>query len=178
MRKLLLATLVVCGVGGSAAVARAGGPPGYEAAYFNDRTVTINAIEVPQNVGPLTHAAADFYEVVYPPDQTLWPGTPQCNPCDHEGNGIDFTDFHDHVLDSIPSNPRHGEYNPLWHVLLIIPADFSPAGQAAYAAMLPMKSEAVVDAAVDAGIAQEIDTQFYFLCSVVSPNAAKWGGGP
>src|SRR5579883_474801 len=42
------------------------GKPGYEPAYFNDRTVTINAIEVPQKSGPLTNASADFYQVVYP----------------------------------------------------------------------------------------------------------------
>jgi hypothetical protein len=166
-----LLALVALGVGLVLASAAAAGPPGYESAYFNGGTVTINAIEVPQNQGPLTHAAADLYETVYPPDQSLWPDTPQCNPCDHQGNGIDFTDFHNHVLDSIPSNPGHGEFNPLWHVFLILPADFSPDGQAAYAARLPMKSEADVDAAVAAGVAQEIDTQFYFLCAVVSPNA-------
>jgi hypothetical protein len=150
----------------------AGGPPAYEPAYFNNRTVTINAIEVPQNAGPLQHASADFYEVVYPPITSLWPAAPQCNPCDHQGNGIDFTDFHDHLLDSIPSSPGHGEYSPLWHVFVVLPADFSPAGQAAYAALLPMKSEAAVDAAIAAGVAQEIDTHFYFLCAVVNPHAA------
>jgi hypothetical protein len=147
------------------------GKPGYEPAYYNGTTVTINAIEVRQNAGPLEHAAADFYETVYPPNQALWPDTPHCNPCDHEGNGIDFTDFHNHVLDSIPSNPGHGEFNPLWHVFVILPADFSPAGQAAYAARLPMKSEAAIDAAIAAGVAQEIDTHFYFLCAVVNDHA-------
>jgi hypothetical protein len=77
------------------------------------------------------------------------------------------------VLDSIPADPGHGEFNPLWHVFLIVPADFSPSGQAAYAAMLPITSEAAVDAAVAAGVAQEIDTQFYFLCSVVNPHAVR-----
>ena len=149
--------------------------PGYEPAYYGGQTVTINAIETPQNEGPLTNAAADFYETVYPPDQSLWPDTPQCNPCDHEGNGIDFTDYHNHVLDSIPSSPGHGEFNPLWHVFLILPADLSPAGQAAYAAYLPMKSEEDVDAAIDAGVAVEIDTHFYFICAVVSPHAGGKG---
>lgn len=157
---------------GSLTTAAVTGGPGYEPAYFNGQTVTINAIEVRQNAGPLAHAAADFYETVYPPNTSLWPDTPQCNPCDHVGDGIDFTDFHNHVLDSIPSNPGHGEFNPLWHVFVILPADFSPAGQAAYAARLPMKSEAAVDAAIAAGVAQEIDTHFYFLCSVVNAHAA------
>lgn len=173
MRRLTLASLVVVGAALAAAAVASGGKPGYEPAYFNGATVTINAIEVPQNAGPLAHAAADFYETAYPPDKSLWPDTPQCNPCDHAGDGIDFTDFHNHVLDSVPSNPGHGEFNPLWHVFVIIPADFSPAGQAAYAARLPMKSEAQVDAAIGAGVAVEIDTGFYFLCAVVSPNAAK-----
>jgi hypothetical protein len=132
---------------------------------------SINAIEVRQNVGPLEHATADFYETVYPPNKSLWPDTPQCNPCDHQGNGIDFTDFHNHVLDSIPSDPGHGNFNPLSHVFLVLPADFSPAGQAAYAAKLPMKSEAAIDAAIAAGVAVKVDTSFYFLCAVVSANA-------
>jgi hypothetical protein len=139
--------------------------PGYEPAYYNGSTVTINAIEVAQNTGPLTHAAADFYEVVYPTNHALWPSQPMCNPCDHQGNGIDPTDYHDHLLDSIPASPGHGEYNALWHVFLVMPS--SPAAEAAYAARLPMKSEAAVDAAIAAGVAREIDTNFYFLCAVV-----------
>ena len=48
---------------------------------------------------------------------------PRYNPCDHNGNGTDFVDFHDHVLDSIPSSlGRQGEFNPLRRVLLVIPA--------------------------------------------------------
>jgi hypothetical protein len=46
------------------------GKPQYEQAYFDGGTVRINAIEVPQNSGPLTQAAADLYETVYPPDTT------------------------------------------------------------------------------------------------------------
>jgi hypothetical protein len=149
----------------------AGGPPGYEPAYYNNTIVTINAIEVPQN--PTGQAQSDFYLVVYPPNKSLWPGQPMCNPCDHDGQGIDFVDFHDHLLDSIPSSPGHGNFTPLWHVWVVIPADFSPAGQAAYAALLPMKSEAAVDAAITAGVARKNDTGFYFLCAVVNSNASR-----
>src|SRR4051812_6473574 len=102
-------------------VAGVSAQPGYEPAYVNGKTVTINAIEVPQRAPE--RAQADFYETVYPIGwQQLGLAPPQCNPCDHEGNGIDFTDFHDHVLDSMPSAPGHGEYSPLWHVYLEIPA--------------------------------------------------------
>src|SRR5690242_11809558 len=83
--------------------------PEYEQAYVNGKTVTINAIEVPQNA-PL-QAQADLYLVVYPIDwESLGVAPPQCNPCDHEGDGIDFFDFHDHILDSVPGDPGHGEF--------------------------------------------------------------------
>jgi hypothetical protein len=124
----------------------------------------MNHIELPQNPGVLAHAAADLYAVIYPANHALWPSPPLCNPCVHNGNPI----FHDHVLDSIPSAPGHGEFNPLWHVFVIRPADPSPATQMAYARRLPMKSEADVDAAIAAGVAQETDTGSYFLCSIVN----------
>jgi len=160
--------------------------PGYEPAYVNDTTVTINAIEVRQN--PTQHAQADFYEVVYPFDPTtgqelpnFWPSTPQCNPCDHQGNGVTPDDFHDHVLDSQPSNPGHGEYNALWHVYLIMPnytsnAAHNTAVNAALQSMLPARSETAVDALLSTQVdgvplAIEIDTNFYFICAVVSEHA-------
>lgn len=165
------------------------GQPGYEPAYVGGRTVTINAIDVP-NKAPYT-AQADFYLVVYPIDwQARGLPAPQCNPCDHSGDGIDFTDYHDHVLDSMPSKPGHGEYSPLWHVFLVAPAySFLTGGDpandnavaAAYASHLPATSEAAVDDILDSTlpgtntpIAVEIDTEFYFLCAVVSSRA----GGP
>ncbi len=147
----------------------AGGGPDYERAYYNGTIVTMNHIEVPQNPGALAHAAADLYAVIYPANHALWPSLPLCNPCVHNGNPI----YHDHVLDSIPSDPGHGEFNALWHVFVIRPADTSPATQAAYAARLPMTSEAAVDAAIAAGVAQETDTGTYFLCAIVNDHAAK-----
>lgn len=159
-----------------------GGKPGYEPAYVNGQTVTINAIEVP-NHAPLG-AQADFYEVVYPIGwQQLGLAPPQCNPCDHEGNGIDFTDFHDHILDSMPGAPGHGEFSPLWHVNLVIPAyvqgddTHNAAVGQAYATHIPTTSEAAVDSLLAARmpdgspVAVEIDTHFYFLCAVVNNHA-------
>jgi hypothetical protein len=167
-----LAVLVAIGFGLALAFpAAAWAGPEYEQAYVNGTTVTINAIELHQSEGALTHAAADFYQVVYPTDHSLWPAAPQCNPCDHQGNGIDFTDFHDHVLDSMPGTTG-GEFNPLWHVFLIVPSSLDPATQAAYAAHLPLRSEADVDALVDSGLAVQIDLHFYFLCAVVNGHAA------
>jgi hypothetical protein len=157
--------------------------PEYERAYVGGSTVTINAIGVPSKA-PL-QAQADFYAIVYPVDwQARGLNPPQCNPCDHDGNGIDLLDFHDHVLDSMPGNPGHGEFSPLWHLFFVIPnytgdAAHDAAVGDAYAAVLPAKSEVAVDALLamrlgdGSPVAVEIDTQFYFLCAVVSPNAAN-----
>jgi hypothetical protein len=181
---LLMSLAVVLALPGVASAAK----PEYEAAYYNGQTVTINAIEVSQHDAVLTHAAADFYLVVYPIDwQARGLPAPQCNPCDHDGGGIDFIDFHDHTLDSIPSSPGHGEFNPLWHVFAVLPAysfitGGDPAKDAAiadaYSTRLPMKSEAAVDSALASTlpdgtpIAVEMDLHFYFLCAVVNSHAA------
>jgi len=149
------------------------GRPEYELAYYNGTIVTMNHIEVPQNPGVLAHAAADLYAVFYPANHALWPAPPLCNPCDHPGPAGDPRNYHDHVLDSIPSDPGHGEFNALWHVFAVRPANSLPATLAGYAARLPMTSEAAVDAAIAAGVAQEIDTGSYFLCSIVNDHAAQ-----
>jgi len=189
MKARILISVAILLLGGIVAYSQ----PGYEPAYVGGKTVTINAIEVP-NHAPY-RAQADFYQVVYPIGwQDLGVATPQCNPCDHGGDGIDFTDFHDHILDSMPSAPGHGEFSPLWHVFLVVPAyDGNPfdsnflqtidahdiAVNAAYASFLPTTSESAVDdllaARLEDGspVAIEIDTDFYFLCAVVNRHAAK-----
>ena len=164
-RMSYLSIAVVLLAGANVAAAK----PEYEDAYYDGQTVQINGLELHQNQGALEHAAADIYVVVYPQDHFLWPSDPQCNPCDHNGNGDDPTDYHDHVLDSIPSNPGHGEYNALWHVFLVQPVS---GQESSYASRLPMKSEEDIQDAIDAGVATKGDAQFYFLCAVVSPNAA------
>jgi hypothetical protein len=63
-------------------------------------------------------------------------------------------------------------------VFLIVPKGFlspagsSPATLAAYRSRLPMTSEAAIDSAIAAGVAEEIDTRFYFLCAVVNAHAS------
>ena len=163
-----------------------GGPPGYEDAYFGGMTVRINAIEVKQN--PTDQAQADFYEVVYPFDPATgqeltdyWPSMPQCDPCDHEGNGITPDDFHDHVLDSRPSDPGHGEYNALWRVFVIMPnytdnEEHNTAVNEMLQSLLPATSEDAVNnllaTEVDGvPIANKINIHFYFICAVVGENA-------
>lgn len=171
------------GVGATTAGAntsKSGGAVGYEPAYYDGSTVYINAIELAQNAPQ--KAQADLYEVVYP---IGWQGPPpQCNPCDHEHNGIDFTDYHDHVLDSVPSSPGHGEFRPLWHVTVVLPNyDFAAdhthddAVGAAYGKQLPITSEADVEALLNMNmpdgtkLATTVDPGIYFLCAVVDPHA-------
>ncbi len=164
----VIAVALAFASGGSAA-----GPPGYEPAYFGGQTVTINAMEVPFSQAVLTHASAEIYIVIYPKVALDAGLVPQCNPCDHGGGPT----FHDHVLDSVPSDPGGGEFSPLWHVLIVRPnytADpaHNAAVNAAYLSQLPLKSEAAVDAFIDGGYAVEVDTGHYFLCSVVNAHAA------
>jgi len=179
MRKFALPGIAAAAVVAALAFASGGaaGPPEYEPAYFGGETVTINAIELKQNEHALEQASAELYVVVYPLVARNAGLVPQCNPCDHAGNGIDPGDFHDHVLDSIPSNPGGGEFSPLWHILVVRPnytADpaHNAAVDAAYLLQLPLMSEAAVDAFIAAGYAVEVDTGHYFLCSVVSAHAA------
>jgi len=169
------------------AVIEVSAQPGYEPAYYGGRTVTINAIELAQKA-PL-QAQADLYLVIYPIDwQDRGISPPQCDPCDHANDGVTFDDFHDHVLDSIPSSPGHGEFKALWHVFAVVPAySFLTGGDpanddavaAAYASHLPATSEAAVDALVGSTlpdgspVAVEIDTESYFLCAVVNRHAGK-----
>jgi hypothetical protein len=155
------------------------GKPGYELAYEDGRELTINAISIPGKVAP--QAQADFYEVVYPPDwQALGIPAPQCNPCDHDGNGIDPGDFHDHVLDSAHGDPG---FHTAWHVYVLAPAYTGNASHDAelgqlYKAHLPLKSEADVEAfgamklSDGSPTAAMIDTHFFFLCAIVNPHAA------
>lgn len=158
------------------------GQPGYEPAYYNGQVYTINAIEVPNHAPE--QAQADFYEVVYPIGwQNLGLQPPQCNPCDHDGNGIDALDYHDHVLDSVPSSPGHNAYRGLWHVWVIVPAynghsAHDKALNHVYAAHLPLKSEDAINRMLTLRlpdgslVVNKKDAQFYFLCAVVNSNAA------
>jgi hypothetical protein len=156
------------------------GPPGYEPAYEDGNTVIINAIEIPGKVAPV--AQADLYEVVYPPDwQALGIAAPQCAPCDHDGNGIDMLDFHDHVLDTAPGDVG---YRVPWRVLAVVPAYNGDAAHnaavgAVYKAHLPLKSESAIDEFLamklpsGAPVAVQVDPHVFFLCAVVDPHAAR-----
>src|SRR5262245_28881926 len=59
MRRLAILVAIGFCLGLAFPAAVLAGPPEYEQAYVNGTTVTINAIELHQSEGALTHAAAD-----------------------------------------------------------------------------------------------------------------------
>lgn len=124
-----------------------------ELGYYNGGTVRFSVdLSVPQKVP--THVQRNVYIVVYPMGfHDLGLADPQCDPCDHLGDGITFDDFHDHVLDAIPGIPG---FTALSHVSAVLPNySFLSGGNdpvrdaaisQAYAAHLPATSvEAVED---------------------------------
>jgi len=126
--------------------------PERELGYYNGQELQFSAdLSIPQRVPP--RVQGNVFLVVYPIGfQQLGLDPPQCNPCDHLGDGITFDDFHDHVLDSAPTVPG---YTALKHVSAVLPNySFLSGGNnpardeaisAAYAAHLPATSEEAVD---------------------------------
>lgn len=159
------------------------GPPLYEPAYVNGRTVTISVQAPP---GKVAHKALGVYfEVIYPIGwEFLTDSTPLCNPCDHGGDGLDFYDYHDHVFSGEPGNPKDGTYRPLWQLSFVVPAytgntDHDLAVSVAYAAYLPVKSAAQVkgllEATLDDGspIANWSVVDVFFLAAIVNDKARR-----
>jgi hypothetical protein len=127
--------------------------PDQELGYYNGHELTFSAdLGIPQRVP--ARVQHTVYLVVYPTNwQALGLEAPQCNPCDHLGDGITFDDFHDHILDAIPGVPG---FTALSRVNAVLPNySFLSGGDnpirdaaisAAYAAHLPATS---VDAVND-----------------------------
>jgi len=127
--------------------------PAHELGYFDGQEVRFTAdLSIPQKVpARIQHTV---FLVVYPLGfHDLGLADPQCNPCDHLGDGISLDDLHDHVLDSAPGIPG---YTALSRVAAVLPNySFLSGGNnptrdaaisAAYATHLPATS---VDAVND-----------------------------
>jgi hypothetical protein len=128
------------------------GRPDSELGYYNDQVVRFSAdLSIPQKVpARIQH---EVFLVVYPIGfHDLGLSDPQCNPCDHLGDGITFDDFHDHVLDAAPGSIG---YNPFARVAAVLPNySFLSGGDnpardaiisAAYATHLPATSKEAVE---------------------------------
>lgn len=165
----------------SPATTKAG--PAYEPAYVNGHTVIIS-VKDPMPGKVARRAQNKYFEVIYPIGwQMLTTSIPQCNPCDHGGDGDDFFDYHDHVFSGEPSSPGGGVYGPLWRLNFVIPvvtgnAQVDAAIATRYASFLPTTSAQAVNSLLAATltdgthIAELIDVDYVFLAAIVNPNAA------
>lgn len=167
----------------STGATRATAGPSYEPAYANGHTVLIS-VKDPMPGKVARQAQNKYYEVIYPIGwQSLTTSIPQCNPCDHGGDGDDFFDYHDHVFSAEPSNTGRGAYGPLWRLNFVIPAITGNAQHDAavvtlYASYLPTTSAQAVKALLSARlsdgspVAELIDVDYVFLAAIVNSNAA------
>jgi hypothetical protein len=149
----------------------------FQPGYLRGRTVVYQPSAVPQE--PVPDRVLTLYEVEYPAGWQDLTARPQCTYCDHNGNGEDAWDYHDHVLADRPSRADNAAGEVYWHVQHVRPA---PAGDPArdaevaraYAALLPARSErearALLRATLDDGtpLAEVVDTGFFFRGPLVS----------
>lgn len=107
-----------------------------------------------------------FYQIAYPRDwESMGLAAPICNPCDHAQDGVQWTDYHDHLMTRPDLEHRH--------VFNIEPAYTGDAVHdaevaLAYAERLPVMSAVdanrLMAARLPTGepIAQIVDYDFYF----------------
>jgi hypothetical protein len=153
-----------------------------ELGYYNGQELSFSAdLGIPQKAP--AKVRGNVYLVVYPINWfELGLNPPQCNPCDHLGDGITFDDFHDHVLDSIPGVPS---FTALKNVSAVLPnysflrGGNDPVRDAAvaqaYAAHLPATSVDDVNDLLNSTapdgtpLAVRNDLGIYIRLSVVGP---------
>ena len=166
-----------------------GGKPEIDPTYANGKTVYMigpHVIPGARETMPNAYAhAEELYLLVYPAGTNGDPITlnsgyqPQCNPCFHPGLPPTFV-YHDHVITGAPgmgNNGTAGAYKAPWKIILLVynPAYVNAAG------FTPIKSEADIDAAEEAGNVflpmfpgpnhYEFDTGNLLICPTVSSHA-------
>jgi len=156
--------------------------PDRELGYYNGQEFTFSAdLGIPQRVPAKVQRTV--FLVVYPIGfQGLGLDAPQCNPCDHLGDGDSFDDYHDHVLDAVPGVPG---YTALSRVNAVLPNySFLSGGNnpqrdavisQVYASYLPATSVAAVNDLLNATapdgtpLAVRNDLGIYIRLSVNGP---------
>lgn len=143
----------------------------FQPAYARQRVVTYQPILVEQkSPAPRQHP---LYEVEYPKGWEKHLARPLCTYCDHNGNGKDAYDFHDHVLGELPTWAENDSGNVFWRVNHVSPAYTGDARHDAlvtqrYAALLPATSAWQVRRLLGARladgtpVAENLDTKYYF----------------
>ncbi len=145
----------------------------FQPAYLNNRLVQFaNLGAAPKGIS--AKQIHTIYETEYP---TGWQETlarPLCNYCDHFGDGENAWDYHDHVLDGLPSQADNDAKTVYWNVIHVQPAytkDASKDAQIskAYAALLPAQSVSAVKKLLAAKltdgtvIANALDVKYIFI---------------
>src|ERR1051325_1575210 len=116
IKSLLIAAAFIAGQ------VRTDSGPIYEIAFAGGELVTLS-IHDPLPGTPPAAAVHQAYDVIYPVGfETLTTSVPQCNPCDHGGNGDDMFDYHDHLFMGSPSTHQTGAFGAIWRVDFILPA--------------------------------------------------------
>jgi hypothetical protein len=168
--------------------------PDIDPTYANGTTVyMIGPHVIPNAKVTMPNAyehAQELYLVVYPQPSLPQPGAgpitlpsgyqPQCNPCFHPGLPPQFV-YHDHVITGAPGMGKDGtagEYKAPWKIIVLV---YNPA-YAASPGFVPVKSEAAIDAAEQAGNVflpintgganpYEVETGNLLICPTVSNHA-------
>lgn len=149
----------------------------FQPAYVADRVVQF------EQRGPSPEGIAEsnvhvLYEVEYPTGWAERLARPLCTYCDHNGDGENAWDYHDHVLADLPTEAQNAAGEVYWHVHHVLPVYTEDATKdaqisAAYAKKLPAQSgEAVRDLlgstlADGTPIAEVIDTNYVFTAPLI-----------
>lgn len=168
---------------GMAAVAEGELPPAvdyaaatFQPGYLRGRTVIYQPSSAPQE--PVPDTLLTLYEVEYPTGWQDLTARPLCTYCDHNGNGQDAWDYHDHVMADRPARADNAAGEVYWSVEHVRPAATGDAGRdaevaRAYADLLPARSErevrALLGATLEDGtpLAEVVDTGFFFRGPIV-----------
>ncbi len=152
----------------------------FQPAYVQRGLEFYTARPEPRQQAPFA-AQTPLYQVSYPPNfRKLGLREPFCAPCDHQQNGIDTTDVHDHVLSE---RTRVGQ-RTRWRVYGVDPAytgqpDHDSAVSTAYAKLLPARSQGAINRLLTtklpdgAPVATLTDFGFYFVGSRVSASDVR-----
>jgi hypothetical protein len=119
-----------------------------------------------------------LYEVEYPTGWEDLLARPLCNYCDHNGDGENAWDYHDHVLSVLPNKEDNKLGEVYWHVLHILPAYTGRAAKdaeiiATYAAQLPVQSGEAARKLLETKLADGtpiatfVDTNYVFTAPLI-----------
>jgi hypothetical protein len=120
----------------------------FQPAYLDNRLVQFTNLGAAPKGIP-ANKIRTIYETEYPTGWQELLARPLCDYCDHFGDGENAWDYHDHILDGLPSQADNDAKTVYWNVIHIHPAYTKDAAKdaqisQAYAALLPAQSVSAV----------------------------------